>query len=274
MSNYEEKYSPEELLTERLDLYMNFYVLLLCTKFFRNDFTPSFINNTNRDLEVLGNLIQTINPEITLPRFEDLDLEVELYELDSINFIKDYLKLTDEYDNDPYSPYGILTLLNQLVIIYYRISELTPEPRLDVYNESSIRMSLFNKPLRLLEIIADLINENFGEYEGQISSQYIGELFEDYLNERPPRTNPYLSVLQEAIGCLDANGECPICQEPLDSEEHQFVYQLPCDHCFHQICLDRWMQRAQACPVCRRPFKTRYISVAPSNRVVFFESGI
>lgn len=49
-----------------------------------------------------------------------------------------------------------------------------------------------------------------------------------------------------------APSECAICLEPLvDGEE---VNALPCEHCYHHVCLVEWLERMDnpTCPTCRQ----------------------
>lgn len=45
-------------------------------------------------------------------------------------------------------------------------------------------------------------------------------------------------------------GCCAICLE--DYAEGQQMRTLPCSHSFHPNCIDRWLQRNRACPVCKK----------------------
>ncbi|OJK01326.1 hypothetical protein ASPACDRAFT_41586 [Aspergillus aculeatus ATCC 16872] len=50
------------------------------------------------------------------------------------------------------------------------------------------------------------------------------------------------------------NQECIICFEDLDSIKS--YRQLPCQHFFHQPCIDDWLKRPNpSCPICRRTFE-------------------
>ncbi|OHS99574.1 hypothetical protein TRFO_33942 [Tritrichomonas foetus] len=48
---------------------------------------------------------------------------------------------------------------------------------------------------------------------------------------------------------VDPGTECPICLSQIEAGEDTMV--TPCRHCFHQGCLERWMEEKLVCPVCR-----------------------
>eukprot|EP00579_Thalassiosira_antarctica_P032992 CAMPEP_0201995080 /NCGR_PEP_ID=MMETSP0905-20130828/2675_1 /ASSEMBLY_ACC=CAM_ASM_000554 /TAXON_ID=420261 /ORGANISM="Thalassiosira antarctica, Strain CCMP982" /LENGTH=721 /DNA_ID=CAMNT_0048550139 /DNA_START=31 /DNA_END=2196 /DNA_ORIENTATION=- len=58
--------------------------------------------------------------------------------------------------------------------------------------------------------------------------------------------------LQQELGTT-----CIICQSPLldvddmEVESSSCVYKLPCSHCFHEQCVQRWLHDHSSCPVCR-----------------------
>lgn len=59
----------------------------------------------------------------------------------------------------------------------------------------------------------------------------------------------FKSQLFNYHGSYEVGSECPICLFPL--EENDSVMVTPCHHCFHQECLERWMEQQLVCPVCR-----------------------
>lgn len=44
---------------------------------------------------------------------------------------------------------------------------------------------------------------------------------------------------------------CAVCFD--EYEERQMVRRLPCQHYFHQACIDKWMATHSTCPICRLP---------------------
>ena len=43
--------------------------------------------------------------------------------------------------------------------------------------------------------------------------------------------------------------ECPICLEPIENEKHSTT--LKCNHKYHKLCLNMWLDRNPICPLCR-----------------------
>ena len=52
--------------------------------------------------------------------------------------------------------------------------------------------------------------------------------------------------------------DCPICYEKIMHLENNY-YITPCNHVFHEDCLERWMNEQMTCPMCRAnlPRKTK-----------------
>lgn len=48
---------------------------------------------------------------------------------------------------------------------------------------------------------------------------------------------------------LGADAECSICLCKLEAEDE--ARQLPCKHAFHRACIDLWLLRQDACPLCK-----------------------
>ena len=42
---------------------------------------------------------------------------------------------------------------------------------------------------------------------------------------------------------------CSICLEPYINNDK--LYQLTCNHYYHQICINHWLQKKTSCPLCR-----------------------
>lgn len=43
--------------------------------------------------------------------------------------------------------------------------------------------------------------------------------------------------------------ECSICFDPIKLEEK--IYRIPCEHKFHIICINSWLDDNNTCPLCR-----------------------
>lgn len=54
----------------------------------------------------------------------------------------------------------------------------------------------------------------------------------------------------------DGGCECVICMNPADVGQPQARMVTPCNHFFHNHCLERWMDVKMECPTCRRPLPT------------------
>ncbi|KAE8353806.1 hypothetical protein BDV28DRAFT_99975 [Aspergillus coremiiformis] len=66
-------------------------------------------------------------------------------------------------------------------------------------------------------------------------------------------------------GCLDVGETCHLCYSTLRPDSR--FRQLPCQHLFHQPCIDEWIcTRDASCPLCRQTFyhlRTPYIMEHP-----------
>ncbi|GFO28473.1 E3 ubiquitin-protein ligase rnf167-like [Plakobranchus ocellatus] len=49
----------------------------------------------------------------------------------------------------------------------------------------------------------------------------------------------------------DSHDKCPICHESF--HEGRLIRQLPCNHCYHSYCVDRWLVKmSNRCPLCKQ----------------------
>jgi len=46
---------------------------------------------------------------------------------------------------------------------------------------------------------------------------------------------------------------CAICMS--DFEEHDHLRELPCGHRYHVLCIDKWLQNHDECPMCKQDFR-------------------
>ena len=52
--------------------------------------------------------------------------------------------------------------------------------------------------------------------------------------------------------------ECSICMTNIVPNEKQTTVTTPCNHVFHQACLDKWTERSTSCPLCRATICERH----------------
>lgn len=66
-----------------------------------------------------------------------------------------------------------------------------------------------------------------------------------------------MSIDACGLGCASSN--CIICSEPFTPSNPaiRLCSVQPRKHCFHQACIDQWMQQKQSCPICRGTLKRR-----------------
>merc|ERR1712224_722789 len=68
----------------------------------------------------------------------------------------------------------------------------------------------------------------------------------------PPGTLESLDVVPYAPSTFDDDTypkDCPICMEPFS--DAGVIRRTPCNHVYHEGCLQKWLQRAAFCPLCR-----------------------
>eukprot|EP00439_Symbiodinium_sp_Y106_P036939 s2003_g4.t1 len=56
---------------------------------------------------------------------------------------------------------------------------------------------------------------------------------------------------------------CCICLG--EFEEQELLRELPCDHCFHHSCLEKWLQKSTSCPLCRSSLQQPSTTTAPDD---------
>ncbi|XP_039121385.1 E3 ubiquitin-protein ligase RNF181-like [Dioscorea cayenensis subsp. rotundata] len=87
-----------------------------------------------------------------------------------------------------------------------------------------------------IEDLVDSINYDLHEQDSEYSCPAPQVLLESMVTE------VFHSTEEEGMGCV-------ICLEELVSGTE--VKRLPCFHCFHGQCIDRWFQEMDKCPMCR-----------------------
>jgi hypothetical protein len=53
------------------------------------------------------------------------------------------------------------------------------------------------------------------------------------------------------VDASDHDVECAICQDCLGDADAMFVLLAPCQHVFHDVCINTWHQQSNTCPTCR-----------------------
>jgi hypothetical protein len=65
-----------------------------------------------------------------------------------------------------------------------------------------------------------------------------------------PRSTIVPDQVSQPLLCVSA--DCPICMEKLTSVTNQAIgVTVPCGHCFHWDCYQKWKNRSNICPTCR-----------------------
>ena len=76
----------------------------------------------------------------------------------------------------------------------------------------------------------------------------VSSIFAEIINENQPKKLVYN---REKFGNLEkASESCPICFEKFRHDEEVCV--LECNHVYHTHCIDKWGQKKQTCPICRK----------------------
>lgn len=68
---------------------------------------------------------------------------------------------------------------------------------------------------------------------------------DEYINALPVITLP-----NDWKNDIEENQVCVICQE--DHQAGETIKSLPCNHKFHSKCIDEWLHRSGACPMCNQ----------------------
>jgi len=78
-----------------------------------------------------------------------------------------------------------------------------------------------------------------------------GITVEEYLDAQAPKLD---ATKTKEFGGPCYNGECPICFDEWSDEDR--IYQLPCKHCFHKQCFEKYREKKKGpmrCPFCDDP---------------------
>jgi hypothetical protein len=266
----------DQHIHERVTLYVRMYVTLLIFKHY--DIESRF--NIDQDLNSLRNVILSMEHITSLPSNVNPELQLNrILEHGDVGGFLLYLNL-DSSNVDP-----VILLMLDLLLLQHRIIELSPPAILDQFNENNIRTSL---NFSLWYLFSEL------SYIFYMNQPQLVQLVHDYFNRVPPnlrvtriRQNKKSAPTEvEAIGCIEGNGDCPICMDPLtpfdenkiSPDEYkvfeEYVCQLPCGHCFHESCIKTWLKREPRCPLCKFPYTLDDLECVVPKRVVWMTSGL
>ena len=70
---------------------------------------------------------------------------------------------------------------------------------------------------------------------------------------RQPERQPEKSY--NFTNTLNSESKCPICLDPLLTDDKQELIALRCNHFFHKNCITSWCDRQQTCPICKDVIK-------------------
>tara|TARA_Y100000310_G_scaffold331819_2_gene406132 strand:+ start:369 stop:677 length:309 start_codon:yes stop_codon:yes gene_type:complete len=59
--------------------------------------------------------------------------------------------------------------------------------------------------------------------------------------------NSVLQVKEDSVKAL-----CVICRENI--KKHEILRKIVCGHCFHEGCIDQWLEDHNTCPICKYTF--------------------
>ena len=94
----------------------------------------------------------------------------------------------------------------------------------------------------LSQRVANSTRSALRDMDMTVDEELLGLLFD---MEPPEAKRP------EATRECKEEETCSICLTPVVQGET--IYDIPCKHCFHKSCLDKWLdRRKESCPMCRQ----------------------
>jgi Ring finger domain len=89
-----------------------------------------------------------------------------------------------------------------------------------------------------------------GENLGDVKTERWKFIAKEQIDQLPLiRFDPDQQKSEEETN--DCDVKCLICQ--YDYEKDESLRRLPCNHCFHQECVDEWLRAHDSCPYCKKP---------------------
>jgi len=184
--------------------------------------------------------------------------------------------------------YRLKDLGKQRIIISYQQAKEISEIELEIYRiiVEPVRENIINEEKRKRETkqkLSDLMNELENKYDrGEEEDDIKIYVFEKLCEIYPKLSSDKIKILQttiyntvtahkpkivklkksqiEKIKTHDykdvANQDnklCVICQEDFENEDK--VRHLPCDHIYHENCIDTWFNKNVHCPLCKKDIR-------------------
>ena len=127
--------------------------------------------------------------------------------------------------------------------------------------------NLNNQPSVVQHLASDALNESFDDIEDQLmrmeclnpDEMTYEQLVEmgDNIGHVPKGLKPWEinQIYLKNSSSLSQNRKyenCTICLEGFNNEK---VRELPCKHCFHRECADKWLLKSRKCPTCQYEIK-------------------
>jgi len=113
-----------------------------------------------------------------------------------------------------------------------------------------------------LNYLEQLYQEQYQNFLNTISKkeQIYQEQYNQFLQNYQPQPQPQPQLQgqeqppkHQFTNVLDFESNCPICLELLitKNEQQQKIITLPCNHHFHQGCINEWLKSVRNCPMCK-----------------------
>jgi hypothetical protein len=95
----------------------------------------------------------------------------------------------------------------------------------------------------MLEAVSGFMNRVVRNLSTEIETNLLRS---DIVRNRPK----YVAIRYKNMSNKKEHTSCPICFD--DYTDNCFVSETECKHNFHEECLEKWMERNNTCPICRK----------------------